>query len=534
MTESLSRTRVSEPGATLKDAFETSLRKYADRTAVEAGDRSLTYRELDRRANAVAHGLAEHGVGVGDRVALVMSNRLEYVIADMAIIKAGAAKLPLNDMLTPDEFEYMLDDSGAGTVICGPNFTETIASIRDELPTIDTVVGIEDASPEGFVAFEALDGERTDPPAQSPSADDVAGHYYTGGTTGKPKGVLHEHDGITTNVYAHIVELGITGDDTLLLMTPLPHSAGMFLWSALLTGATSVIRPGFEPETALELIEQHGVTWTFMVPTMIYRLLDHPDLESAETSSVESLVYGAAPMTPARLREGLDEFGPVFLQFYGQTEVPNLITTFGKEEHRRAVETGRDELLSSAGYPCLMADVRIVDPETSDPADQLATGESGEILATAPYTMAEYYERPEATAETVVDGWVRTGDIGRRDEDGYVYLLDRASDLIISGGMNVYSTEVEEALDEHEGVQEVAVIGIPDDEWGEAVTAIVVPRDADLTEAELLSFADTELADYKKPKSVEFRESIPKTPYGKMDKKALREPYWEDEERDIG
>lgn len=526
--------QVSEPGTTLRDAFETSLRKYADRTAVEAGDRSLTYHELDRRANAFARGLVERGVGVGDRVALVMSNRLEYVIADLAIIKAGGAKLPLNDMLTADEFEYMLADSGAETVICGPNFTETIASIRKELPTIETVVGIEDSSPEEFVAFETLDGDRTEPPSQWPGPDDVAGHYYTGGTTGKPKGVLHKHDGITTNVYAHVVELGITGDDTLLLMTPLPHSAGMFLWGALLSGATSVIRPGFDPGAAVELIEHHDVTWTFMVPTMIYRLLDHPNLESADTSSLESLVYGAAPMTPTRLREGLDEFGPVFLQFYGQTEVPNLITTFGKEEHRQAVETGRDERLSSAGYPCLMADVRIVDAETGDPADQLSTGESGEIMATAPYTMAEYYERPEATAETVVNGWVRTGDIGRRDEDDYIYLLDRASDLIISGGMNVYSTEVEEALDKHKGVQEVAVIGIPDDDWGEAVTAIVVPRDEDLTEADLLSFADTELADYKKPKSVEFYGSIPKTPYGKMDKKALREPYWEDEERDVG
>jgi fatty-acyl-CoA synthase/long-chain acyl-CoA synthetase len=239
-------------------------------------------------------------------------------------------------------------------------------------------------------------------------------------------------------------------------------------------------------------------------------------------------------MTPARLREGLEAFGPVFLQFYGQTEVPNLITTFGKDEHRKAIETGHEERLSSAGYPCLMADVRIVDAETGNPADQLDVGESGEILATSPYTMTEYYERPEATAETVVDGWVRTGDIGRRDEDGYVYLLDRASDLIISGGMNVYSTEVEEALDEHEGVREVAVIGVPDDDWGEAVTAIVVPRGDSATEDDLLSFVDEELADYKKPKSVEFRESIPKTPYGKMDKKALREPYWEDEERDVG
>lgn len=533
MGDSSGTAGLHEPGATLADAFETSLRKYADRTAVEAGDRSLTYRELDRRANAVAHSLVEHGVDVGDRVALVMSNCLEYVVADLAIIKAGGAKLPLNDMLTADEFAYMLDDSGAGTVICGPNFTETIASINADLDSIETVVGIDDASPAGFTAFETLDGDRTDPPAQSPMPDDIAGHYYTGGTTGKPKGVLHDHRSLTTNAYAHIVELGITSDETQLLMTPLPHSAGLFLWAGLLTGATAVIRAGFDPAEALDLIEAHEVTRTFMVPTMIYRLLDHPDLDATTTDSLESLIYGAAPMTPARLREGLDLFGPVFLQFYGQTEVPNLITTFGKAEHRQAVETGNDERLSAAGYPCLTADVRIVDAETGHPDDQLPAGETGEILATAPYQMAGYYERPEATAETVVDGWVRTGDVGRRDNEGYLYLLDRASDLIISGGMNVYSTEVEEALAENDGVQEVAVIGIPDDEWGEAVTAVVVPRSESLTEADLLSFADTELADYKKPKSVVFRESIPKTPYGKMDKKALREPYWDEEQRGV-
>ncbi|WP_265109985.1 class I adenylate-forming enzyme family protein [Halosolutus halophilus] len=536
MSESITTTASEpEPGATLKDVFETSLRKYADRTAVVDGDRELTYEELDRRANAVAHGLVERGVGVGDRVALMMSNRLEYVVADVAVIKVGAAKLPLNDMLTPDEFEYMLRDSGTETVICGPNFTDTMASIREDLPAVETVIGIEDASPEGFVPFENLDGDESEPPDQVPGEEDVAGHYYTGGTTGKPKGVLHTHDGITTNVYAHVVELGITGDDTLLLMTPLPHSAGMFLWGALVTGATSIIRPGFEPDAALELIDHHDVTWTFMVPTMIYRVLDRPDLETTDTSSLESLVYGAAPMTPARLREGLDAFGSVFCQFYGQTEVPNLITTFGKAEHRVAVESDRSERLSSAGQPCLMADVRIVDAETGDPDDRVDPGESGEILATAPYVMREYYERPEATAETVVDGWVRTGDIGRRDEDGYLYLLDRASDLIISGGMNVYSTEVEEALDEHAGIQEVAVIGVPDDDWGEAVKAVVVPRDEEsLSTDEIVAFADDRLADYKKPKSIDFVDEIPKTPYGKMDKKALREPYWEDEERAVG
>jgi fatty-acyl-CoA synthase len=519
---------------TLRGVFEKALAKYADRTAVRVEGTEMTYGELDRTANAVAAALVDRGVESGDRVALMMSNCLEYVVADLAIIKAGGAKLPLNDMLTAEEFEYMLSDSGAGTVVCGAGFVDTLAEFSDSLPDLETVVGIrpdDGPLPEGFVAFEDLAGEQDSPPDVDVAADDVAGHFYTGGTTGQPKGVIHRQEGLTMNVYSHIVELEIDGDETLLLMTPLPHSAGMFLWAALLTGATSVIHAGFDREVALSDIETEGITWTFMVPTMIYRLLDHPELERHDTSSLHTLVYGAAPMTPARLREGLDAFGSVFLQFYGQTEVPNLITSFGKREHERAATRGPEERLSAAGQPCLMADVKLVDPGTGEP---VPVGEEGEILATAPYAMSEYYDRPDATAETVTDGWVHTGDIGRVDQDGYVYLLDRASDMIITGGMNVYSTEVEEALDEHDALQEVAVIGVPDDDWGEAVTAICVRRDEDAVSREAVrAFADDHLAEYKKPKHVEFVDEIPKTPYGKMDKNALRDAYWEEQDREI-
>ncbi|MFB6207667.1 MAG: class I adenylate-forming enzyme family protein [Haloglomus sp.] len=518
---------------TLRAVFETALGKYADRAAVTLDGETLTYADLDQRANAVARALVERGVEPEDRVALLMSNSLEYVVADLAIIKAGAAKLPLNDMLTYDEFEYMLSDSRAGTVIAGPNFLETLSTLQTEVSTIDTAIGVSDEEgvPDDIEAFEALDGSAPSPPDRQPEGADIAGHFYTGGTTGKPKGVTQTHESLTLNQYAHITELGVSGDETQLLMTPLPHSAGLFLWAGLLTGAHAVIHPGFDPDVALEAIATHDVTWTFMVPTMIYRLLDHPDRETADTSSLETLVYGAAPMTAARLREGIDAFGPIFTQFYGQTEVPNLITSLGKDEHEHALEEGPEDRLSSAGTPCLMSDVRIVDPETGEP---VGPGEEGEILATAPYVMEAYFERPEATADTVEDGWVHTGDVGKRDEDGYVYLLDRKSNMIITGGMNVYSTEVEDALVEHDGVQEVAVIGIPDEEWGEAVTAIVVPHDGETVSAgDIEAFAEDRLADYKQPKHVEFVDEIPKTPYGKKDKKALREPYWEDEQREI-
>jgi fatty-acyl-CoA synthase/long-chain acyl-CoA synthetase len=521
----------ADNGLTLTDAVIDSLDRFADRVAVRVDGAEYTYRDLDERSNAVANALVERGVEPGDRVALMMSNCLGYVVADIALLKAGAVKLPLNDMLTEDEFEYMLSDSRAGTVIAGPNFTETLGSLVDAVDTVERGIVI-DTDHDRFDSLADLmaEGDSTAPPDVTLTPEDPSGHFYTGGTTGKPKGVIHSHDNFLQNVYAHITELDLTGQETLLLMTPLPHSAGVFLWAALLLGATSVIRPGFDPAQALQDIEEQEVTWAFLVPTMIYTVLDHPALEETDTSSLETLVYGAAPMTPARLREGIDEFGTVFTQFYGQTEVPNLITVLGKEEHRIAIEEDETQRLGSAGQPALMADVQIVDTETGD---RQPPGSEGEIMATAPYVMDEYWERPEKTAETVEDGWVHTGDVGKIDEDGYVYLLDRKSNMIISGGMNVYSTTVEDKLITHPGVTQVAVIGVPDEKWGEAVTAIVVPANEEVTAEDIHDFADEELADYKRPKHVEFRDELPKTPYGKIDKTALREPFWEEADRDV-
>jgi len=524
--------RGEETGAprTLTDAMIKSLDRFSDRVAVRVGGTEYTYSELDERSNAVANALVERGISPGDRVALMMSNCLGYVIADLALLKAGAVKLPLNDMLTEDDFEYMLSDSGAETVIAGSTFTDTLASLVD---TVDTVKHgfVTDSENEQFESLDELEaeGDTSEPPSVSISPEDPVGHFYTGGTTGDPKGVIHSQDNFLQNMYAHITELDMTGNDTLLLMTPLPHSGGLFLWAAMILGAESVIRPGFDPEQALRDIEDHEVTWSFLVPTMIYTLLDHPALEETDTSSLTTLVYGAAPMTPARLRDGLEEFGSVFTQFYGQTEVPNLITVLGKKEHRIAVEEGEEQRLGSAGQPALMAEVKVVDSETGE---QQPPGQEGEILARAPYVMDEYWKLQEKTAETVEDGWVHTGDIGKSDEDGYVYLLDRKSNMIISGGMNVYSTDVEDVLATHQDVAQVAVIGVPDEKWGEAVTAIIVPN-GEATKADIHNFADENLGDYKRPKQIEFRDELPKTPYGKVDKKALREPYWDDSTRDI-
>lgn len=532
---SSTRETVTGSGMTLTDAITKSLRRFEGRVAIEVDGEAYTYGELDSRSNAVANALTDRGIEPGDRVALMMSNCLGYVIADLALLKAGAVKLPLNDMLTEDEFEYMLADSRASTVICGSNFVDTLESLQNNVETIERSIASADPDeiPESFEALETLEteGDTTTPPDIDIAPTDPVGHFYTGGTTGQPKGVIHSHENFVMNTYSHLAELDFTGDETLLLMTPLPHSAGAFLWAALLVGAKSVIRVGFDAEQALADIEEKDVTWTFLVPTMIYGVLDHPLLDETDTSSLETLVYGAAPMTPARLQEGIEEFGTVFVQFYGQTEIPNLVTSLGKEEHRLAIENSEEQRFSSAGHPCLMVDVKIIDPETGEVQSR---GEEGEILATGSYVFEEYWERPEETDETIENGWVHTGDVGKRDEDGYIYLLDRKSNMIISGGMNVYSTNVEEVLAEHPQINQVVVIGVPDEKWGEAVTAIVVPEDPDAVDVtDIKAFADDELADYKKPKRVEFVDELPMTPYGKIDKKALREPYWENAEREI-
>jgi len=525
-----------QPVNTLKQLFEKSLQKYADRPALHFEGETVTYRELDRRSSAIANEFVERGVSVGEPIALLLPNSLTYVVLDLALFKAGAARFALNDMLSADEVRYMLTDTGAKTVIVGEGFQDRFAAVRDDLESLERLFAVtdsEESTPDRAVRYADLlsAGDSTTTPDVDVDSEDRALHAYTGGTTGKPKGLIHSNGGMTANMYTTMMELDVTGDDRQLLMTPVPHSAGGFLWAGLLTGAEAWLHDGFDAGETLRCIEADEITWTFMVPTMVYRLLDHDDLNVRDTKSLETMVYGAAPMTSARLREGIEAFGDVFCQFYGQGECPNFITTLPKKEHRVAIETDNEQRLGSAGQPCLMTDIRIIDPETGERRPE---GESGEITVTAPYVMKEYYQRPEATAETLVNGWVRTGDIGRIDEDGYLYLLDRKDDMIVSGGMNVYSTEVEEILAKHEGVKEVAVIGIPDEDWGEAVTAIVVPyNDDDITEEALAEFTDDRLTDYKKPKHVKFVDSLPRTPYDKVDKVALREPYWEDEDRNI-
>jgi fatty-acyl-CoA synthase/long-chain acyl-CoA synthetase len=510
---------------TVQGLLRRACEKHADRPLATFGDETLTYGEAWERGGRLAAALADRGFEPGDYVGSMTSNQPAYLTVNLACVRGGYVHVPMNDMLTPDEFSYMLSDSGARAAVAGGDFTDALADLAPGLPDLELSVAVEDPA-EGQVTLETLLGDVGGARDVERGSEDVLRLCYTGGTTGKPKGARHTHGTLAMDMMAHVMALEIRDAEEVLFATPLPHAAGYMHLAAMTQGAHLTVTDGFDPAEFLRLIDEEPVSWTFLVPTQIYRLLDHEDLDSTDHSSLETVVYGAAPITAERLVEALEAFGDVFVQIYGQTEMPDIGMVLPKGDH----VTGEPQV-ESCGKPAAMVDAGIVDPER-DALVFRETGEAGELVMRSPYVMDGYHGKPEQTAETLVDGWLRTGDIARRDEAGYVYLLDRASDMIISGGMNVYTTEVEDALDQHPNVRQVAVIGVPHEDWGEAVHAVVVPE-GDLTAEELKEFADGKLSDYKKPKSVEFIEEIPTTPYGKMDKKALREPHWKGSDREI-
>ncbi len=515
---------------TVLDVVGRACKKYDDAPLVTFEGQTLTYGDAWDRGGALASALSEHGLEKGDRVGLMMSNQLGYVTADLACVRGGFAKVAMNDMLTEDEYEHILSDSGARAVVVGEEFVDTIDGLRDDLPALEEVVVLAEETRAGMRASDRLvEQYGGTAPEVTVGPTDTALFQYTGGTTGKPKGAKHTQYGLAMDLLAHVVELDVTPRERMLLMTPLPHSAGYALSAGMLRGAHATITQGFDAGEFLTRVEKEEITWSWMVPTMIYRVLDHDRLAETDVSSLETLVYGAAPIARERLEEALDAFGQVFIQLYGQSEVPNVGTTLPKHDH----VVGGGQKLDSCGQPTVLVDARIAPIDDEDDTGPLPPGEEGEILLRGPYRMTEYHNLPEKTASTIVDGWVRTGDVGRMDEDGYLYILDRDSDMIITGGMNVYTTVVEDELIKHAEINDVAVIGVPDAEWGEAVHAVVVPENTPLTEGEVRAFADERLAEYKKPKSVEFTDELPTTPYGKVDKKALREPHWEEKERRV-
>jgi fatty-acyl-CoA synthase/long-chain acyl-CoA synthetase len=512
--------------ATLAEEFRHALATHAEKVAIKSDNAELTYADLDAWSRAVCRQLHDVGLRAGDVVALYLRNRAEFVVCDVAISRLGAVKLPINYMLPTETVAYILDRASAKAVVVDaamagglPSPTEAsglaVFQVADAgadlLPHARRLADLTDASDEGFPVVPDL-------PPTAPAAI-----YFTGGTTGRPKGVLHTQASTVALHYAQLLEAEIRQDDCLLLLTPLAHAAGLFAQSAVIRGATIVLHDGFDAGTALDLFASQDITWTFLVPTMIYRILDLPAPENR--LALRTIVYGAAPIAPSRLEQALDRFGRVFIQLYGQTECPNWGTRLAKEDH----DPARPDLLLTCGQASIMADVKVVDDDGKD----VALDEIGEICLKSPYLLHSYLLDPAATEQKFLDGWIRTGDIGTMDARGYLTLKDRKADMVITGGMNVYCREVEDVLAQHPDVRAVAVIGIPHEDWGEAVHAVVTVRSDAFDPAALIAWSRDRLARYAVPKSVEVVESLPETAFGKVEKKKIREPHWQGRDRGI-
>ncbi|KUI13104.1 long-chain fatty acid--CoA ligase [Mycobacterium sp. GA-1285] len=492
-----------------------------DAVALIADERTATFGDLDTRSSRVAQALRRAGVGFGDRVAFIEKNGVEFFEVACALSKLGAVMVPVNWRLAPPEMLHIIDDADARVVIVGAEFFGHIEAIEDRLSALVVAVGEHTRWPE-FDRWIAVH------PAEDPCVrtrpGDVAFLMYTSGTTGSPKGVMLTNDNYFCKATGIADKWRFDADSVSLAVMPMFHMAGSG-WAlvGLCEGACTVVLRDVDPPAILEAVARHSITNMLLVPVVIQRLLETPGVETTDFGALRGIVYGASPITDDVLARALERFDCDLLQVYGQTETTGSITQLDRHD---------PELLRSCGKPFDWVEVRIVD----DAGRDVPTGVVGELWTRSRQNMRGYWNNPAATAATITaDGWLKTGDAGYVDAEGYVYLHDRVKDMIVSGGENVYPTEVENVLMTHPDVADVAVIGVPDPRWGEAVKAVVVPAEGSCpSEAELIAYARERLAGFKSPKSVSFAEDLPRTPSGKILKRALREPYWEGVGRRIG
>lgn len=514
----------------LQSALRRAVRFSPDNTATIVEGRKQTYREFAERVSRVAQGLRERGVGPGDRVALYLLNSTRFIETAYACFEIGAAIVPLNTRLAADELVFILNDAECVAFITHQPLEAAALSFRNRLQGNLDFIG----DGETFHPYESLLQKEPVPLPDPPiSEDDLAGLFYTSGTTGQPKGVMLSHRNLWMNAMHTLVVRQTEANAVFLYVAPMFHLATFpSVINLTLSGGTHAILEKFDLKALMETVERDRVTSTVLVPTMINFLIQHPDFQKHDFSSLHRITYGASPMPLEVLKRAMQLLPQVeFAQGYGQTESSPLLTVLSKDDH--AIDGSEISLqrLKSCGRPIIGVEVEVVDDEDRP----LGPNQIGEVVARGPNIMLGYWKRPEETAATLRNGWLHTGDMGMFDEAGYLYLVDRKKDMIITGGENVYSTEVENVLYQHPAIREAAVIGAPDEKWGEAVIAIVSLKDGATTdEKDVIAFCAARLADYKVPKRIEIRSNeLPKSATGKILKKELREPYWQGRERQV-
>lgn len=513
-----------------------ALRRHRDRPVMHLGETTLTGGEVADRISQYVQAFEALGAGRDAPGALLALNRPEVLFILGAGQTQGYRRTSLHPLGSLDDHAWVIEDAGISTLVIDPvpAFVERAVALLERCPGLQQVLTI------GPVP-EALEGRAHDLAAKAATfrpgrleaallpPDHIVSITYTGGTTGKPKGVIGTAQQMNTMSQIQLAEWEWPEDPRFLMCTPLSHAGAAFFVPTVIKGGTLFVLPKFDPAEVLRTIEEQRITATMLVPSMLYALLDHPDSRTRDLSSLETVYYGASAINPVRLQEAIDRFGPVFAQYYGQSEAPMAIAYFPKADHLAG-----GERLSACGRPSAFLRTALLG-EDGAPVPQ---GEPGEICVAGPLVAGGYWNRPEETAETFRDGWMHTGDVAREDEDGFWHIVDRTKDMIVTGGFNVFPREVEDVVAEHPAVAQVGVVGVPDEKWGEAVTAVVVLRDGHHLDDDVVGEIQRMVRERKgsvhAPKQVIAVDTLPLTGLGKPDKKALRSRFWEGSARAVG
>lgn len=510
-----------------------SAQTFPDNLALVHGPKRLTYAQLNSRTNRLVNALRGLGIRQGDNVAVLQYNYPQTLESIFACFKAGLGAVPINFRLHPNEFAFIIDHSEAAAVILSPEFNRAIIHIRERIPKACHLITLSGAEGALLDYEELVSGESDRWEDAEVRPDDLAWLFYTSGTTGKPKGAMLTHRNLlamTMSFFSDICPLG--PEDAALHAAPLSHGSGLYALPNIAKGAANIIlaSKSFDPELVFKTIQEYRITNMWAAPTMVKLMVESPAVDRYDLSSLKSLIYGGGPMYVEDLKEAIRKLGPCLVQLYGQGESPMTITYLPHRDHVLKGTPEQMGRLSSAGVQRTDVEVKIFDQDDKE----LPPGEMGEIVTRSDIVMRGYWREPEVTAETLRGGWLHTGDMGYMDEGGYLFIMDRSKDMIISAGENIYPREIEEVIIQHPAVREVAVIGVPDPKWGEAVKAVVslVPGKS-LGEEELIAFCKENISSYKKPKSVDFVEELPKNNYGKILKRELRAKYWAGQERQV-
>ncbi len=496
------------------------------------GARQHTWKQLKDRVARFAGALKSIGVQEGERVAILALNSDRYLEYYFGVPWAGACVVPLNIRWSPVENAYSLKDAGVEVLVVDDAFAKMVPALRAQGVNLKSVIFIGDGElPEGMLSYEKLLSVHQPTADAFRKGDDLAGIYYTGGTTGFPKGVMLTHSNMWSSAIALVTLVGLNEENRILHAAPMFHLAdGAMTQGGMLAGSTHVFIPMFTPAGTIKAIADNKVTHSLLVPVMIQMVINDPSIKDADMSSLEFILYGASPIAEAVLIQAMNTFSKAqFGQGYGQTELAPLATMLAPKYH--TTEGPFAGKLKSAGQAIPCVEIKIVDEE----AKELPLGKIGEIAVRGPNAMVGYWNKPEETAVSLRNGWIHTGDAGYMDDEGFVFLVDRVKDMIVSGGENVYSAEVENAVNNHPAVDQVVVIGIPSEEWGEQVHAEVILKAGQTATAEdIIAKTKEYIANYKCPRSVTFRtEPFPLSGAGKLLKREVRKVYWEGKDRQI-